>query len=146
MPEAQDLTREECLALVRGGVVGRVAVSTPNGPHIVPVNYSMVDDAIVLRTTPYSTVGTHGRGNVVAFEVDHFDHERQRGWSVVVRGRADPVEDAEARRRIDEMRPPRPWASGQRWLMLRIPVTEVSGRRLGSTWDLQAAMPVWRTG
>ena len=29
--------------------------------------------------------------------------------------------------------------------MLRVPITEVSGRRLGGTWDLQAAMPVWRT-
>jgi len=145
MPEAQDLTREECLELVRGGVVGRVAVSTPTGPHIVPVNYSLVDDAVVLRTTPYSMVGTHGRGNVVAFEVDWFDHDRQRGWSVVVRGRADPVEDAEARRHIDETRPPRPWASGQRWLLLRIPVTEVSGRRLGGAWDLRDSMPVWRT-
>lgn len=146
MPEAQDLTREECLPLIRAGVVGRVAVSTPTGPHIVPVNYSVVDDAVLLRTTPYSLVGTHGRNSVLAFEVDSFDHERQRGWSVVVRGRASAVDDAEARRHIDETRPPRPWASGQRWLMLRIPMTEVSGRRLGGSWDLQSAMPVRRTG
>lgn len=145
MAEPHDLTREECLDLLRGGVVGRVAVTTPTGPHIVPVNYSVVDDAVLLRTTPYGVVGTHGRGSVLAFEVDLFDHERQRGWSVVVRGRSDTVDDPETRRQIDAARPPRPWAGGQRWLMLRIPMDEVSGRRLGGDWDLTAPMPVRRS-
>ncbi|MES2712231.1 MAG: PQQ-dependent sugar dehydrogenase, partial [Pseudomonadota bacterium] len=47
-----------------------VAFSTPAGPHMVPVNYTVVDDAIVVRTSPYSLLGTHGRNTVVAFGVD----------------------------------------------------------------------------
>nr|WP_259408108.1 pyridoxamine 5'-phosphate oxidase family protein [Streptomyces akebiae] len=34
--------------------VGRVAVSTPRGPAVVPVNYEVVDDAIAFRTAPDS--------------------------------------------------------------------------------------------
>src|SRR4028119_720576 len=59
--ESIDLSREDCAELLRAGVIGRVAVSTPTGPHIVPVNYVVMDDAIIVRTTPYSLLGSHGR-------------------------------------------------------------------------------------
>ena len=87
MAESLELSSQECEDLLRAGVAGRIAVSTPGGPHIIPVNYSVVDGAIVVRTSPYSLLGTHGRNTVLAFEVDHFDHEQQHGWSVVARGR-----------------------------------------------------------
>ena len=60
-------------------------MSTPDGPHIIPVNYSVVDDAVVVRTSPYSLLGTHGRNTVLAFEIDSFDHAYQHGWSVMAR-------------------------------------------------------------
>ena len=72
-------------------MVGRVAISTPTGPHIVPVNYAVVDEAIIVRTSPYSLLGTYGRDTMVAFEVDGFDHELERGWSVQARGRVEAV-------------------------------------------------------
>jgi nitroimidazol reductase NimA-like FMN-containing flavoprotein (pyridoxamine 5'-phosphate oxidase superfamily) len=68
-----------------------VALSAPDGPHIIPLNYSVVDSAIVVRTSPYSVLGTHGRDAMVAFEVDSFDLAREQGWSVVARGRAEVV-------------------------------------------------------
>ena len=37
---------------------------------------------------------------------------------------------------------PRPWAAGRRSLYLRIPLTEVTGRRLGDGWDLEETLPV----
>ena len=91
MAESFAMSDDECERLLRGNVVGRVALSTPDGPHIVPVNYAVVDDAVVVRTSPYSVLGTYGRDAVLAFEVDQFDHENQRGWSVVARGRAEVV-------------------------------------------------------
>ena len=60
MGEIVEMTAEECLELLHGGVVGRVAMCTPMGPRIVPVNYAMYDDAIVFRTIPYSELGTYG--------------------------------------------------------------------------------------
>lgn len=50
MNELQELSYSECEALLRAGVAGRIAVVDDTGPHIVPVNYSIVDGAIVVLT------------------------------------------------------------------------------------------------
>jgi hypothetical protein len=63
-----EIPPDECRELLDAGLVGRVAVSTPMGPHIVPVNYAVVDDCIVLRTSPYSVLGSHARGAILALE------------------------------------------------------------------------------
>jgi nitroimidazol reductase NimA-like FMN-containing flavoprotein (pyridoxamine 5'-phosphate oxidase superfamily) len=144
MNEALDLNRDECVRMLRAGVAGRVALTTPTGPHIVPVNYTIIDDATVLRTTPYSILGTYGRGTMLAFEIDHFDVEHRHGWSVVARGRAQLVDDAAELEEINRVWPARPWARGQRNLVLRIPWAEVSGRRLGDDWDPWAEAPLKR--
>ena len=145
MPHSRQLAPRECEALLRGGVVGRVAVSTPAGPHIVPVNYSVVGSSVVLRTTPYSVLGSHGRDSLLAFEVDHFDHTRQRGWSVVARGRADVVHDRDELRDIERTWPPQPWATGPRPLFLKLTWTELSGRQLGDDWDPHLTLPRHQT-
>ena len=89
-----ELTVEECLDLLRTNIVGRVALSTPVGPRIVPVNYSIYgDDAIVFRTTPYSELGTYGWNAELAFEIDHIDYDLHQGWSVIAFGRGELVED-----------------------------------------------------
>jgi len=145
MNEAIDLTRDECERLLRSGVGGRIALCSPNGPHIVPVNHSVVDDALVIRTSPYSLLGTYGRDSMLAFEVDQFDHERQRGWSVVARGRAEVVMAPAELEHIREVWEPRPWVAGARSLHVRLRWTEISGRRIGSGWDIAASLPVRRT-
>lgn len=134
MLESVEMSRAECEDLLRSGVAGRVALSTPAGPHIVPVNYSVVDDTIVVRTSPYSLLGTHGRDSVLAFEVDYFDYPNQRGWSIVARGRSEVVSDTEEVDHIRAVWEPRPWAAGARNLFLRIPLTDLTGRRLGAGW------------
>jgi len=131
MAQARELAYDECVTLLRSGVVGRVAVSTPQGPHIAPMNYSIVHDAVVVATTPYSALGTYGDGSQVAFEVDRFDYDTHTGWSVVVRGRAETIAAVDELRQVSRGWAPRPWADGARTLYLRIPWTEVSGRSLG---------------
>jgi nitroimidazol reductase NimA-like FMN-containing flavoprotein (pyridoxamine 5'-phosphate oxidase superfamily) len=143
MGELMELSRSECETLLRRGVVGRVAISTPTGPHVMPLNYSVSGSSVVVCTTPYSMLGTYGRDSMLAFEIDHFEHPRQRGWSVVVRGRAEAVEDQDELRTLVRVLP-RPWAAGRRSLYLRIPLTEVTGRRLGDGWDLEETLPVRR--
>ena len=65
------------------------------GPRIVPLNYAVVDDAIVFRTTPYSEIASYGPGREAAFEIDNVDHSRQTGWSVVAFGRVERVDPSE---------------------------------------------------
>ncbi|MFL6001332.1 MAG: pyridoxamine 5'-phosphate oxidase family protein [Nocardioides sp.] len=143
MKEPVELTVSECLGLLGGGVVGRVALSTPLGPRIVPVNYAMNGSAIVFRTAPYTELGSHGPGSAAAFEVDHLDYERQQGWSVVALGRLEEMTTEE----VDDLREiwePRPWAAGHRNFFLKLVWQEISGRRIGNDWSRSSMMPVRR--
>lgn len=135
MAETRELSDHECQDLLRSGIAGRVAISTPTGPHIVPVNYSVVDGAIIIRTSPYSVLGTYGRDTTFAFEIDEFDRERGRAWSVQARGRVEPVADRTELEMIREVAEPHPWAGGARPLYLRLRWTELSGRQIGAFWD-----------
>lgn len=144
MHTSHDLSREDCVRLLGAGLAGRVALGTPTGPHIVPVNYTVDHESILLRTTAYSLLGTYGRDAQLCLEVDQFDHELERGWSVVVRGRASFVDDHDELVEIARSWQERPWAAGQRHLVIRIPWTELSGRQLGGGWDPWEHLPVRR--
>jgi uncharacterized protein len=144
MGEPFEMPAEECRELLSAGVVGRVCVCTPVGPHIVPVNYAIVDDSVVIRTSPYSVLGSHARGAILAFEIDELDYERQRGWSVVARGRADVVTAADELDHIRRVWEPRTWASAQRNLYLRVRWSELTGRRLGPGWHPADGLQVRR--
>jgi uncharacterized protein len=139
-----ELTVDECLELLSTNVVGRVALSTPVGPRIVPVNYAMHGDAIVFRTAPYSELGTYGWNTDVAFEIDHIDYARHQGWSVVAIGRAELVEDPEEVAEIRHTWDPRPWAGGQRNLYMKVVWRDLSGRRVGADWKSSTMAPVHR--
>lgn len=134
-----ELTYGECLDLLRSRRVGRVAFCTPTGPTIVPVNYVVVDDAIVVRTTPYSALGTHGRKSRLAFEVDGVDHAERAGWSVVATGHGEMVEDPERIEFLRAFHDPQPWASGARILYLRLVWADLSGRCVGGRSALTRA-------
>lgn len=131
MSELTVLPESTCLELLRGGIVGRVGLCMPEGPQIFPVNYSVVEDSVVFRTTPYSLLGTHAWQTRLAFEVDHIETSDQTGWSVLVSGpgsRIDAGPDLDA---IVKQWNPRPWASGTRPLYVRLRWDTVAGRRIG---------------
>ncbi|QTD96425.1 helix-turn-helix domain-containing protein [Streptomyces cyanogenus] len=128
-PHFTELTALECQVLLGSHGVGRLAVATSAGPEIVPVNYSLVDGAIVFRTAPGATPAL-ADGHPVAFEVDRIDDTFSRGWSVVVRGIARAVTDPEQRRRYAGKAHSEPWAGGDRELWLRIEPGMVTGRRI----------------
>ncbi|MFD5256336.1 helix-turn-helix domain-containing protein [Streptomyces bobili] len=128
-PEFTELDTAECRALLSTHGVGRVAVPTVTGPVIVPVNYSVVDGAIVFSTDP-GTTPSEAAGCQVAFEVDRIDDAFSQGWSVLVRGRAGAVTDPEAVRRLEEQAYSTPWAGGRRDLWVRIAPQVITGRRI----------------
>ena len=140
-----ELSTQECRDLLVGGVIGRVAMATPVGPRIAPVNYAVNGDAIVFRTAPYSELSTYGWNAELAFEVDHLDYDKHLGWSVVAVGRAHVVDDPDEIGRIRSVRDPRPWASGTRNLYVKLVWRRLSGIRLGTDWTRASTMPVRRT-
>lgn len=140
-----ELTTAECEELLRAGAFGRlVMLAGPRGAEIFPVNYAMVEDAVLVRTAPGTMLDHYADGAEMLFEVDQIDYERQHGWSVVARGRGERVSGAdrsETERRVPG--PPR-WIRHEDDLWIRLRWEELSGRQIGSGWDLAAGMPVRR--
>ncbi len=137
MGEVREMEAHECEQLLRSQIFGRVAMTTPEGPEIVPVNYRVVDDAVWVRTGEDSQLARWADQARLAFEIDLVDHARWRGWSVVAHGTAAVVSQAPA----GETPGPRPWASGARECWVTLPWTSISGRQLGGSWDLFSALP-----
>lgn len=128
----RELPYDTCATLLASHEVGRVAVCTHDGPRIVPINYVVVDDSVVFRTTPYSILGMRSWSGQMAVEIDEFEPERKSGWSVVATGRGEVVEDSAELRRIQMGPNPLPWAGGQRWLYVRLRWSDLTGRSVGA--------------
>lgn len=72
------LDREECLALLAGEVVGRLAVVAGGGAEIFPVNYVLDGDTVVFRTDSGTKLHAAGRAQA-SFEIDRIDREHRTG-------------------------------------------------------------------
>lgn len=127
--ELVELEPEECWAHLASHGVGRIAVSTPDGPAIAPVNYTVVDRSVAFRTAPGATPAL-AAGTDTAFEVDHLDEALSQGWSVLVVGRAERVTDPDIVRRLTDAAHSRPWVGDGRELWVRIEPRRVTGRRI----------------
>lgn len=145
MHEPHALSYATCRGLLAGGVVGRVAITTPAGPRIFTVNYSVVDEAILFRTTPGSVLATYACDSPLAFQVDNLDYAQQRGWTVMATGRGQAVGGIRELAHIRAVCEPRPWAAGDREFYVRLAWTELSGRQLGLSWDAKSDLPVLRS-
>ena len=77
----------ECLHLLRTGGVGRVVWQDDDeGLTVLPVNYRVIGDSVVFRTSAASTLVRLTRPTRVAFQVDEIERATAVGWSVLVRG------------------------------------------------------------
>jgi nitroimidazol reductase NimA-like FMN-containing flavoprotein (pyridoxamine 5'-phosphate oxidase superfamily)/DNA-binding XRE family transcriptional regulator len=126
--EPTELPQEECEELLAAHSMGRIAVATPEGPAIVPVDYTVDDGGVVFRTEPGATP-SFAEGEEVAFEVDRLDEAQHVGWSVMVAGHAREVTDPAAVERLVE-RANASWAAGERGMWVRVEPERVSGRRV----------------
>ncbi|WP_030607571.1 DUF1918 domain-containing protein [Streptomyces sclerotialus] len=128
-PRLHELGPEECLRLVASHGVGRLALSTADGPQVLPVNYTLIDDTVVYRTAP-GTVTATAVGKLAAFQVDHIDEAMSQGWSVLMVGPARLV-TGPAADELTARAPSLPWAGGDRPLWVSIRPLRISGRRIG---------------
>lgn len=126
----EELTAEECAALLGRTSIGRLAGVAEGRPFVFPVNYAFDGNTVVFRTSP----GTKLAGSAfarVAFEIDGVDEGTQTGWSVIVQGVGAEVTDAVdlqslAVRRLDLA----PWVPGPKAHWVAIRAGTVTGRRL----------------
>jgi nitroimidazol reductase NimA-like FMN-containing flavoprotein (pyridoxamine 5'-phosphate oxidase superfamily) len=131
MPDEQwqELSPDECQALLGGSHLGRIALVEGGRPLILPVNYVLDDKTVVFRTDQGTKLDAAVRGAPVAFEVDGVNSERRTGWSVLVRGRAEHVTDRTELERLRRL-PLVPLAPGAKPHYVRVKADEVTGRRI----------------
>jgi len=122
------LDREECLRLLGLATIGRIGLSSGALPTVLPVNFRLVGDRVLVRTGRGSKLDAATRNAVVAFEVDDIDPMEHTGWSVVVTGVAREVdpEDVHPDERVRLAR----WAPGEDGRVVAISTDVVSGRRI----------------
>jgi nitroimidazol reductase NimA-like FMN-containing flavoprotein (pyridoxamine 5'-phosphate oxidase superfamily) len=138
------LDADTCARLLHAGVFGRLVFCTDHGPEVLPVNYTTVGGAILVRTSADSLLARHVNGAHVAFEADYVNYDRWHGWSVVARGVGECLTAEEL---TDEERfvpEPQPWARRGEPVWVRVQWTELTGRRIEKGWDPIAELPVHR--
>ncbi|MFI8008398.1 helix-turn-helix domain-containing protein [Streptomyces sp. NPDC086010] len=129
-PELVELGQEECWKLIGSHGVGRVVVSSEQGPAVFPVNYICTEGEIAYKTSVDSGP-VDAAGHETAFEVDHIDEAFSRGWSVLVVGRARTVTEPEVVQRLEAPHSSTtPWAGGRRNLWIVLTPSRVTGRRI----------------
>lgn len=126
------LPAETCWELLDEEPIGRIVFVAEGQPMALPVTFAVEDGDIVFSTAEGSKLDVAQRkpGAKVAFEVDDYDRDTRRGWSVLAKGTLHPVlEKVEAGHL--EREGPESWADAiDRPQWLRVQVDEISGRRV----------------
>jgi len=130
-PQLTKLTTGECRTLIDPGGVGRIAFSTAAGPVVLPVNYTVVNGSIVVRTNAGSLIESRGDERV-AFEVDQLDEVLCQGWSVLLQGQAHRVLQPGELRHLQEATTAVPWPGDEREVYIRIVPDQINGRRISA--------------
>jgi hypothetical protein len=124
------LDRRECLRLLATVPVGRVVYTRQALPAVLPVNFSLDEDAsVLLYTSAGSDLVRAIDGVVVAFEADEFTAATQSGWSVVVTGHVTVVTDPADHERLSKTGP-QSWIPVRDGVFVRIESELVTGREI----------------
>ena len=115
----------ECRLLLHSRTLGRVGLHIADQLAIFPVYYAVIYRDIVFRTDPGTKLDAALLETRVVFEVD----SASPGWSVLVRGHAHQLRDADsvahARTLLGH-----DWPACQREQYVRIVTEQITGRRL----------------
>jgi nitroimidazol reductase NimA-like FMN-containing flavoprotein (pyridoxamine 5'-phosphate oxidase superfamily) len=126
------LEPSHCLQLLEAVPYGRLATVDQGRPLLVVLNHLVDDGDIYIRTRPDARLARlteNGRVAPALYEVDSAFPAGQSGWSVMATGtlqREDSAtRTAELRSRLIA------WAQGERDVVLRLAVEELTGRAVG---------------
>jgi len=127
------LDAQACARLLAAVEFGRLAVVDAGLPVIVVLNHVVEGADVLFRTGEgalVSSLTAGGREIHAVFEVDSAFVIGRAGWSVIATGlllrETDPGHVATAQERITA------WADGERDVVLRLRVSHLTGRRVGS--------------
>ena len=119
------LSDEQCWERLRTQELGRLVTRVGDVLDIFPVNYVVDDGSVLFRTAQGSKLFELTVNDEVLFEVD--DHTDSEAWSVIVRGRAHPLDRSADVERADGLGL-QPWIPTLKYTYVRVEATSISGR------------------
>lgn len=119
----------DCFGLLGSVPVGRIGFLAGGEVIILPVNFLVDGQDVVFRTAQGSKLSSIEVGHYVGFEADAYDPATETGWSVLVSGLAEIVDDEADAARLDA-RELRSWGEPADPVWVRIRPSSISGRRL----------------
>lgn len=119
------LSDEQCWERLRTQELGRLVTRVGDVLDIFPVNYVVDDGSVLFRTAQGSKLFELTVNDEVLFEVD--DHTDAEAWSVIVRGRAHPLDRSADVERADGLGL-QPWIPTLKYTYVRVEATSISGR------------------
>jgi nitroimidazol reductase NimA-like FMN-containing flavoprotein (pyridoxamine 5'-phosphate oxidase superfamily) len=125
-PGIETFEAAECRRRLRVAGVGRIALQGDGAPEVRPVNFTLRDGNVIIRTGDGAILAAAQRGEEAGFEIDDIDRLEHTGWSVVATGKLFelPTDD-------DHLALPlRPWASGRKDRFVGMTLDRVSRLRI----------------
>jgi len=122
------LDTQQCWELLASVEVGRLAVAAAGDIDIFPLNFAVDDGSIMFRTAEGTKLVEVVLAGRVAFEVDGYEPERGRAWSVVVKGAAELLDRWGDIYHAQDL-PLFPWNASPKERFVRILPDTMSGRR-----------------
>ncbi|MFI7494758.1 pyridoxamine 5'-phosphate oxidase family protein [Kocuria sp. M4R2S49] len=137
--DVEELAVNSCWELLRDAGVGRLAVWVEDHPDIFPINFVVDHGTLVFRSAEGTKIAGALTDVPVAVEIDGYDESSAKAWSVVVKGRAERIQQVQELMDTVDL-PLFPWQTGQKGVFVRVIPGSVTGRRF------PVADPgVWRT-
>jgi uncharacterized protein len=122
----------DCFGRLRSVPVGRIGFLAGGEVVILPVNFLVDGQDVVFRTAQGSKLSSIEVGHYVGFEADSYDPVTESGWSVLVSGLAEVVDDEDDAARLDTLGL-RAWGDPAEPVWVRIRPMSVSGRHVRGT-------------
>jgi nitroimidazol reductase NimA-like FMN-containing flavoprotein (pyridoxamine 5'-phosphate oxidase superfamily) len=119
----------DCFGLLGSVPVGRIGFLAGGEVIILPVNFMVDGQDVVFRTAAGSKLSSIEVGHYVGFEADAYDAAAETGWSVLVSGLAEIVDDEADAARLDACAL-RSWGEPADPVWVRIRPSSISGRRI----------------
>ena len=127
------LDERECYELLSATTVGRIAFVNHQGQQLLPLNFMVADGLIYFRVNEEGVLSELADGLVdVAFEVDHHGTTTRDAWNVTVRGTTSRVHESAGLASTASLAALRPWAPGERALVVALTPRSIDGRRVSS--------------
>ncbi|MHB1290188.1 pyridoxamine 5'-phosphate oxidase family protein [Georgenia sp.] len=126
-PYVEKLSRHECVQLLSSVSVGWIAYCRAEGPGMVPVNFVLNGDEVVIRALYSDKLVAAARDSVMSVGASMLDMAARTGWSVNVTGRTGFVGDPLVNPSLPDVQSWIPW---ERNVLISVAMEHVSGRRL----------------